>query len=315
MTGLDGAPGTAPIDYEVFGLRVRSAIPLPDLLAASADGEPDVTVSLGPIPPPPVGAPTVWGLTGDGGRAVLTVADVARFAIVGGREVLVDPAPTAPAADVRLFLLGSAMGALLHQRGLLPLHANAVGIGEGAAAFAGASGAGKSTLAAAFLDRGFPLLADDVCAVRFDEGGRALAYPGLPRLRLWRDAVEASGRDADALELAMAGHQKYVVPTQAGQAREALPLRRIYLLEQMEQGATGQRIRRLAGVEAMSAVMANIYRGHYLQVLGGGARNYRDCLRLVRTVPVFAVQRQWGHDVMDEQIRALERHAKEDIAA
>ena len=35
-------------------------------------------------------------------------------------------APGASSRNVRVFLLGSAFGALLHQRGLLPLHANAV---------------------------------------------------------------------------------------------------------------------------------------------------------------------------------------------
>lgn len=301
-----------PIEYDVFGLRVRSEVPLPDLVPAlGAAREADVTITQGAVVPPPADAPMVWGLTGTGHRAVLTVPDIARFEVTGGARILVDADEGAGAADVRLFLLGSAFGALLHQRGLLPLHANAIRIGDTAAAFMGRSGAGKSTMAAAFLDRGFALLADDVCVVVVGDDGRPMAQPGLPRLRLWRDAVEATGRNADELEIAFAGQQKYVVSTQKVQSTCPAPLGRIYLLDRLPDGEKGQVIRRLTGMEAVSAVMANIYRGHYLKLLGGSEGNYRQCLQLVRTVPVFSVQRQWGHEVMDEQIRAIARHARE----
>lgn len=303
-----------PRVYDVFGLRLRSEIALPDLVAAP-DADADVEITLGDVALAPADAPAVWGLTGTGHRAVLTVENIARFEIVGGRRIVVDRAAGAPMADVRLYLLGSAFGALLHQRGLLPLHANAIQIGPGAAAFMGRSGAGKSSMAAAFMDRGFTLLADDVCVVTSDDGAPPMAQPGLPRLRLWRDAVEASGRSPDDLEIAFAGHEKYVVPTHSKQAAGAVPLSRVYLLGELPAGETGQRIRRLSGIEAMAAIMANIYRGHYLKLLGGSERNYRQCLQLVHTVPVFSVQRQWGYDVMDEQIRAIERHAREEVLA
>jgi hypothetical protein len=302
---------STPEDYEVFGLRVRSEIPLPDLVQAQGEAaQADVTITRGAVAPPPPEAPTIWGLSGTGDLAVLTVDKVARFEIAAGMRIRVDATDDADPADVRLFMLGSAFGALLHQRGLLPLHANAIQVGESAAAFMGHSGAGKSTMAAAFLDGGFTLLADDVCVVVRGEGGAPMAQPGLPRLRLWRDAVEASGRNADDLEVAFAGQQKYVVPTQAVQSTRAVPLGRIYLLDKLPEGETGQVIRRLTGVEAVSAVMANIYRGHYLKLFGGSARNYHQCLELVRAVPVFSVQRQWGLELMNEQIRAIAHHAR-----
>ena len=69
------------------------------------------------------------------------------------------------------------MGAALHQRGILPLHANAVEIDHRAVAFMGASGAGKSTLAAWFHDQGYPILADDVCVIRADDGAARSPIP------------------------------------------------------------------------------------------------------------------------------------------
>ena len=116
------------------------------------------------------------------------------------------------AAKSALYLLGSARGALLHQRGLLPLHANAVVLAGRAIAFCGHSGAGKSTIAAWFHDRGDPILADDICAVDGAATGEIIAYPGVPRLRLWRDALEKGGREASGYRRSFDSLDKWDVP-------------------------------------------------------------------------------------------------------
>ena len=66
---------------------------------------------------------------------------------------------------VRLYILGTCMGALLLQRKILPLHGSAIAINGKAYAIVGDSGAGKSTLASAFLNKGYQLLSDDVIPV------------------------------------------------------------------------------------------------------------------------------------------------------
>ena len=90
---------------------------------------------------------------------VLGVAGVARFFIRDGMSIVVDPDPPASDRDARMFVFGSALGAILHQRRLLPFHANTVDIHGHAIPFMGRPGAGESTLAAAFHDRGHRLLA------------------------------------------------------------------------------------------------------------------------------------------------------------
>ncbi len=56
--------------------------------------------------------------------------------------------------DVRLFLLGSVMGAVLHYRGVTPLHGNGFVHEGGAVLVLGNMGVGKSTLAAALVKKG-----------------------------------------------------------------------------------------------------------------------------------------------------------------
>jgi hypothetical protein len=225
----------------------------------------------------------------------------------------VAPEPGAAARNVRLFLLGSAMGMLLHQRGLLPLHANAVEIDGKAVAFMGPSGIGKSTLAAWFHDRGHRVIADDVCVVRFDEEGHPWAEPGLPRLRLWRDALESSGRDQSQHERSYAGidnFEKFDVPIHDRSASGRIRLEACYLLSNAEQAA----ILPLTGVDAADAYFANTYRGHF--VPPEMMKSYwKNSLQLVRQTPLFEVRRVWSRELFDSQSEALCRHAESVIAA
>ena len=96
--------------------------------------------------------------------------------------------------DVRAYLLGSIFVVLCQQRGLLPLHASAIAGKSGVVAFLANSGQGKSTLAAHLAQRGFRVLADDVCLVDATQPGSAMVIPTAPWLKLWRNSLENLGR-------------------------------------------------------------------------------------------------------------------------
>ena len=290
--------------YRLFGLNLRSEMDLAGLAPAAETGAADVEIGFGPVP-----ASDHVGYRATEEGTLLAVAKVGRYLIRDGRQILIDPAPGASERNLRLFLLGSAIGALLHQRGLLPLHANAIDLGGRAVAFSGHSGACKSTIAAWFHDQGHTILADDVCVIGFDEAGRALAYPGIPRLRLWREALEASGRDADSYARSFDDTDKYDVPTVNEAGREPMPLAAIYLLRKADETANDAEIERLKGVDAVETLVSNTYRGGYLSMIGRTSEHLSACVRVARAVPVFRAQRLWGFDRFDEQARRLSDHA------
>ena len=297
-------------DYSVFGLHVRSDLPLPELLAAEGSSKPQVRVSIGKAPEPPA-AGAGPHLT-DGGL-LLVIAGIARYFVQDGSTIIVDPEPGVPDANLRLFLLGSAMGALLHQRGLLPLHANAVEIGGRAFAFMGASGSGKSTLAAWFHDHGYRIIADDVCAIRFD-GEQPVVAPGLPRLRLWKEALEGLGRHHSHYSRSYAGDEswdKFDVPLPQDRAvRAEMELAGIYLLDR----GNSLSISPLQGVEATEAVFANTYRGTYVPAAGNVQSHWESCLRLVGRIPIFRLRRAWDISHFAPDVRQIIAHA-EDLAS
>jgi hypothetical protein len=292
-------------DYAVFGLTVRSGIALPELFSVESPPDADVTIRVAPLTNPE----SPPGLKGCGDSLLLTVPDVARYRIEGGREIVIDPNPSAPERNIRLFLLGSAFGALLHQRGLLPLHANAVEINGRAIAFMGESGAGKSTLAAWFHDRGYRVIADDVCVVGFSDDGQAMARPGLPRLRLWGEALEATGRKAADYQRSYVGDQsnKFDVPIDRAVALDGdLPIHGAFVLDRGDEFE----IQPLTGIEAAEAVFAHTYRGAFVAAVGSAPSHWDACLRFVRVARLFRLVRPWGLHHMADQGAAVLTHVR-----
>lgn len=310
-----GADDMGGLVYSVFGLEVRSEIELPGLyeLSRQSSAAPDVLIRLGPTPRRSGARRPGFFVGAD--AALLDIADVGRFCIVGGREITVEPDPAVSERDLRLFLLGSAFGALLHQRGVMPLHANAIEIGGKAVAFAGGSGAGKSTLAAWFLDHGSRMISDDVCAINVHSPAGPLVLGGLPRLRLCSDALVASGRDLGDFDRTFDGVNKYEVPAPPSPAPAPIALGAIYLLAREETQHSRPRLTRLAGVEALDVLIANTYRGGFIRDLGGTSQHLADCLEIAKAVPIYRASRGWGFEHFSEQAEELEHHALQLIAS
>jgi hypothetical protein len=289
--------------YNVFGLTLQSEIGLPELFPGPSRAAVDVTIRVGDVQGKPAVTPE---------EIRLVLPEVASYLITGGKEIVVDPVPGCSERNIRLFLLGSALGGILHQRGLLPLHANAIEIDGRAIAFMGHSGAGKSTMAAWFLDRGYRVLADDVCVVTSGANGRPLVHRGIPRLRLWREAIVESGRSVEDYELAFDDMDKFNVPTPRPEDSRPIPLNHLYLLEKAE---ADQAVRQLEGIEAVDALVANTYRGGYVGPIGGTKRHLLACLDLVRQAPIFAARRVWGFAQFEHEAAKLEAHARQLIGA
>ena len=297
-----------PFHYCMFGLQLRSEIELPELRAVAPSGDPDVEILQGSIPCADRMAEGY--LLGNDG-AGFVIDDVAGFWISDGQRIVIEPQPGVAGSNVRLYLLGSAMGVLLHQRGLLPLHANCVEIDGQGVAFLGRSGAGKSTLAAAFYDRGFRVVADDVCVIDFDDSGQALVTQGIPRLRLWEEALAVGSRNAIDYQLSYAGdeqYRKFDVPV--GVVNIRLPLAAIYRLSD----GTGPGFRKLEGTAAAETVFANTYRGSYLRAVGDQIAHWSLSTRLLGAVPVFDFSRPRGLDRIAADLDLVIAHVREQVS-
>jgi hypothetical protein len=286
-----------------FGLVLRSCLPLPAPPAA-AGATPDVCIDYGPV------APELPRIASRAGRHqvapgdwLLSIDEVARYRVSHGRQVTIDRHPHASDTDVRLFLLGSTLGAVFHQRDDLVLHGSAVATDEGAAAFLGDSGSGKSTTAAAFHRRGRLALTDDLCVVRPGASGSLEVQPGLPSFKLWEDALAQLDVPSAALPRVGAGLDKRALAVEAGFAGEARPLTRLYLLQPAD--VDGIILTPLDGVDKFTALVAHTYRLCYVDGLGVAAGHFRHVVALARQARVVLVQRPRASCRLDALIDAL----------
>ncbi len=291
--------------YRAFGLTVCSEIDLPELAPAGADADEadDIAIRRGEIGPPDPNARRLDEAVCVSESEVWLQTATGRFLAARGREITWEPAPGASDRDARLCLLGTMMGAVLHQRGLLPLHANAIALDRHAIALAGPSGAGKSTLAAHFHNRGRGVLSDDVCVIRFDPDGGAWIAPGLARLKLWRDTLDHVGGDADTLEPVADAMDKFSLPL-ARPPEAASPLGRLCIL------GPGQALEitedRLTGPEAVNAVVSNVYRWPLAAAMGRAAHQFDQILKLTTACEIVSLRYPKGLAGLPALVRHLE---------
>lgn len=208
---------------------------------------------------------------------------------------------------IRSFLLGSAMGALLHQRGLLPLHASAVEMDGAAVIFSGTSGAGKSTMALHLVRRGHRLLCDDICAVDFSTGSPRL-WPGLVNLKLWRTSLDTVGADHAGLQPVLPTMDKYKLPVPEVADYRSFPLARFFLLE--KNAGTTPSISVLPGADGVAALVSNTFRGQLVAPMEQSRRHFEQCVALHAAAMPSRFTRPWALSRLAEACLAIEAELK-----
>ena len=277
--------------YALGGLTVRSDFPLPELPPCDTPNAADVRIIRANVPKSLPGGMQVMAEARVTPQAVLLdIPSVGRILAVGGREIRVDAAPDCRAEDLRLFILGSAFGAIYLQRGLFPLHASVVVVHGKAIAFAGDPGAGKSTMAAWLNRQGYPVLSDDVCVIRVDADHEPLAFPAFPRIKLWKDTLSALGLNRKGLQKDYSRADKYHLPPIGDFAQEAVPLRQINFLA-FSKDESSPELEPVQPAHAVSLLRDNTYRFQFVSPMGLTKRHFVACTRIVESVAMYTLSR------------------------
>lgn len=285
--------------YRAHGLTIESEIELPELIPF--DGEPDVTVRYGDVPARLEG-PVFRGRDYQtaNGDYLLNVPHAGRYLVRGGRSVTVAPADAAPASSVRGLILSSVMGALAHQRGLLPLHASTVQIGNGAILFAGEPRAGKSTLAAAVHGRGYRLVSDDLSLLTLDASHRIVVHEGGRRVRLFPDALDHVGAALGDRRPVTLGPPKYSADVRHIEGPPTVPVTCVVHISSRD--APAIELIELARHRRVAALVRDTYRRGIVVALGRRAAHFEQCLAFAPRIPVFALSRPRGLDHIETTI-------------
>jgi hypothetical protein len=279
---------TVSFDYFAFGLGISSDLEFEELLPSCLAH--DIRIRLGPTHLGPDRANgTEPGENpfihfADRSTCILSISGTGQVVIANGTEIVVEPVRDADVSVMRLFILGTALGAILQQRHVTVLHGSAIVTQHGAVMFAGRSGSGKSTIAAGFYKRGFPVLSDDVCALDGDS-----VWPGTTRLKLRVDALRQLDFSPSSLRPIRADSEKYFVPLGTAYARAPVPLRRIYVVRRSSQ--TTPSLTHLRGLEKFEALASCIYRSDLMGRMGLEADHFEKIARLAAETDVTVLTR------------------------
>src|SRR6185369_16763544 len=175
-----------------------------------------------------------------------------------GTEVWAEWCAPLTLEDTATYLLGPVLGFVMLLRGIVCLHASAIAIGDKAIALLGPAGSGKSTTAAAFAERGYSVLAEDVVTLD-DRRDRFVVRPGYPCIRLWPPAVKALyGSETHLPKLTPNWDKCYLDLSERFQG-ESLPLTAIYQIDERQHDSAAPFIVGLDRSEGLMALVANTY--------------------------------------------------------
>jgi hypothetical protein len=289
----------------VYGLTVRSEVPL-HLRRPVAEGTPvDLEIVLGPPVAPTEATPpgrVLLDLRGSRRFYTATEDDLAfRLRFFGCCDVVLDRSLTRatvhPMSGADLELLpvlvsGNLLAFVLTMRGEAVLHASAVQVGTAALAFVGASGMGKSTMATLLCAAGARLVTDDVLRLDLARATPACAL-GATELRLRKGADHLAGRFGSPPGVRTTGDDRQAIAA-APATTEDLPLAALVVPV-----PDYSRERRTAEITRLSAKEAMVLLTQFPRLLGwedpeASRRAFHQLADVVDRVPVHAAVLPWG---------------------
>lgn len=276
--------------YSAYGLILASDFELPPLAPMASEGQSDIQIVRERVDPAGLNAPRRQKALSQVSPGIvwMDVPNIARFAITDGNKIAVDLYADADENSVALYLLGSALGAILHQRGYLVLHATAIKAGSGAFLCAGHSGVGKSTIAATFHQKGFDVLSDDIVAI--NRHGNVVG--GFPQIKLWQDTLTKLGLTETGLRRIRNNVNKYSYPLTETPYPDQVPTLAIYCLDVDNRLSSGEfRFSVCSGLSKFDHLNAYVYRSNFMEGLGLQSDHLANGVALARQVHMASISR------------------------
>jgi GTPase SAR1 family protein len=199
---------------------------------------------------------------------------------------------------------------LLIIRKSIAIHGGAVVINEKGIILTGDSGAGKSTLAAAFREKGYDFLADDVSVIGEDKNYNLTIMPGYPQQKLCSDAVEKfKYSNISSIKKIDEDRDKYAIAIKNKFRKTEAKLKAIYELSVGDVETV--QVRKITGTEKLNVIFNNIFRFGLVDYIGIDPIYFKKCVQLAKNIDVYKIIRPKEVYTIDEQIEIIESNMGE----
>lgn len=280
------------IVYKAFGFTVLSEIQLPELSKLKSQTEEiDITITIAELT-------NQWLTLSKSEKDYFVIQEnlvmfrmpgTAIFSIENGNKILVSPIENSHEDNIRLYLLGTCMGALLMQRKILPLHGSAIAINGKVYAIVGDSGAGKSTLASAFLNKGYRLLSDDVIPVSFNEDNIPIVTPAYPQQKLWLASLNEFGMESNQYRPIVDRETKFAIPVANQFETETMPLAGVIELIKTENDDI--EIQPISDLQRFQTLFYHTYRNFFIGPIGLMEWHFNFSAKMLNKIDLFQLKR------------------------
>lgn len=292
--------------YQAFGLKIVSEIPLPELSQLNEKKEmADIQIEITDLS-------ERWNEYNEEQQKTIVVEDevvmfhvpqTAIFSIQAGEKITFSPMPEADENKIRLYILGTCMGALLMQRKILPLHGSVIAIDGKAYALIGDSGAGKSTLASAFLSKGYQLLSDDVVAVSLLNQNTAIVHPSYAQQKLWQESLNEFGMEIAQYSPLFERETKYAVPVNSQFFPDPLPLAGV--IELVKTQGEDIEMTRIEGLARLYKLYRHTFRNSLVSKLGLMEWHFETSSNIASGMEMFQVSRPISRFTAHELVKVI----------
>ncbi|WP_017378579.1 HPr kinase/phosphorylase [Paenisporosarcina sp. TG-14] len=302
--------------YKAFGLTITSEFPLPEIPPLNIeDVGIDIVIEKADLT-------TLWSEHSiDDDDFVIkkdwimfNISETALFLIQNGSRILVSPYKGANEDEIRLFILGTCMGAILMQRKILPIHGSAIAIDGKTYAIVGDSGAGKSTLASAFLKRGYKLLSDDVIPVSLTSDNIPMVTPAYPQQKLWLESLHHFEMESSNYKSLFVRENKFAVPVHSQFVTEPLPLAGVFELIKGDNDEIN--LQPIQNLQRFYTLYYNTYRNFFIEASGLMDWHFTHCSKMINKIDFYQLRRPAtrfsAHELVDLILTTIAAEGKDD---
>ena len=280
--------------YQAFGFIIESPYPVIQVETAPNDTVPDIIVQKSDLTDLSSMQDDEYKVTKE--AICFNYPRAGLFRITNGSLIEIKRCKDCTDEIFSVYLMGSCMGAIFHQKNLLPIHGSCVTDGKHSIIISGHSGTGKSTLASEFLRNGWKLVTDDVSLIKNISETPAV-QSSYPSQKLWQDSLslyESENRLSQPL-YQMENREKFGVAIKDSFHKGTVPLT---LFVQLYVADSETAVTTIDGFNRVDRLVHNTYRKYFI-CPDNRNRFFQDCVTLSQKIQMIQAIRQEGHPTQE----------------
>ncbi|BCN29030.1 phosphoenolpyruvate carboxykinase (ATP) [Anaeromicropila herbilytica] len=234
---------------------------------------------------------------------VCDIRDVAKYKITGGNLIQIDLYDKADMELVKVYLLGTCMGVLLLQKGMIAIHGSTIVVNNQAIIITGQCGAGKSTLSTALRLKGYPILSDDISPLTMVESGKVMSVPAFPNQRICHDTAIKLGIDTSKLERACSEDFKYNLDI----SKEFMnhPVELFGIIQIVPEIMEDVVLTELTKYEKVELIKSNIYCNEFYSRMNYRPSYFKSIIDLANNIHTYRLLRPEGEFTVERQMELI----------